>query len=388
MQTHPDIGDPDLLYLLGEILRPRLDAPQASALRLRLLRSGFPWQALVELSLAQGVLLPVIWALTTRALSPPIPRALARDRHVSVRLQQVYAVHLAHRRRQERQFGELLGIFAQAGISPLLLKGIRYLAEPTGDWREARTMGDFDMLVRADDAGRATAALMSAGYRQAESAAPYRAPHHLPPLDHPDHPMALELHVDALIPAAQFVLKSSQLWAVATRTELHGFHVLPPAWHALHGLLHHQLQDRGHALRKLCFKGLWEWSMLASDFTPDDWRAMRDHMNATGALDVLDSWSLLSNRLFGLEAPWLADVSVRARHHADLTLRRAFDPYWKRRTAQLADELRVSFARETLAAKYEVSAADVSLAHFGRNLMELAQRHRAGMLRRLTGCSR
>jgi hypothetical protein len=383
--THPDIADLDLLRVLGEILRPGPDETETSALRSRLLRPGFSWQALVDLALAQGVLLPLIQALSTRALSPPIPRSFTNDRHVSVRLQRVYSLHLDYRKRQQTQLQQLLEIFVQANIAPLLLKGVRYLAEPAGDWREARTMGDFDMLVHHDDAGRAQAALIDAGYRVAPSRAPYRAPHHLAPLEHPSHPMSLELHVEALIPTAQHLLSSRQVWALATRSDPEGFFVLPPAWHALHGLLHHQVQDRGHALRKLCVKGLWEWSMLASRFTPHDWNALRDHIAAAGALDVLDSWSVLAAWLLRLEAPWLPDASAEARRHAELMLRRAFDPYWLRRTGEVADQLRLSFARETLAAKYEVSPAEISLAHVGRNLVELAQRHQGGMLRRLTG---
>ena len=54
----------------------------------------------------------------------------------------------------------------------------------------------------------------------------------------------------------------------------------------------------------------------------------------------------------------------------------------------IADELKLSFAREALAARYDVSPAEISLAHVGRNLVELAKRHQGGMLRRLTGSGR
>lgn len=385
MQTHPDIADPDLLRLLGAILGPGTDTVQTSTLRLQLWRPGFPWQALVELALAQGVLLPLIRALNARALSLPIPRSFRHDSHVSLRLERVYSLHLAYRDRQVLQLQRLQDILEQAGVTALLLKGGRYLAEPAGDWREARTMGDFDLLIRPDEAAPAQAALAGAGYRPTSGPAPYRAPHHLAPLEHPDHPMSLELHVAALVPAAQHALSTGEVWALATRSAAGGFLVLPAAWHALHGLLHHQLQDRGHVLRKLCIKGLWEWSMLASTFTPEDWRALRGRMGAADALDMLDSWSLLAARLFALNAPGLADASAAAHRHADQTLRRALGPYWLRRTAQIADDVKLSFARETLAAKYKVSPTEVSLAHVGRNLVELARRHQGGVLRRLTG---
>lgn len=383
--TPPDIADLDMLRVLGEILRPGPDDVESSALRSRLWRPGFAWQALIDLALAQGVLLPFIQALSTRALAPPIPRSFTDDRHVSARLQRVYSVHVDFRKRQQTQLQQVLDVLAEANIVPLLLKGVRYLAEPAGDWRETRTMGDFDMLVRPDDAGRAEAALIDVGYRLTPSPAPYRSPHHLAPLTHPEHPMSLELHVEALNPAARRFMDTRHVWALATRSDNGTFVVLPPPWHALHGLLHHQVQDRGHALHKLCIKGLWEWSMLASRFTPDDWKTLRDHMRSAGAFDMLNSWSMLADWLFQLKAPWLPEGSAAARRHAERTLREAFGPYWRRRTAQIADELKVSFGRDTLAARYGLPAAEVSLAHVCRNLFELAKRHQGGLLRRLTG---
>jgi hypothetical protein len=275
------------------------------------------------------------------------------------------------------------------GIAPLILKGARYLVEPLGEWCEARPMGDFDILLRSGDIKKAWTALSSAGYRPASGEAPpYKAAHHLPPLAHPDHPQTVEIHVHALAPAAAGIMSTRQVWDNARRAECQACWVLPPVWHALHGLLHHQVQDRGHAQRKLCVKGLWEWSMLARGFGEHDWSAIRAHMRGAGALEMLDSWLLLSHRLFGLDVPWPSDISRAAAHHADATLRRAFRPYWVRRSAAIADELRVSFARPTLAAKYEIPLAQVSLAHAGRNLMELLQRHQGRIVQRLAKSGR
>jgi hypothetical protein len=387
--TPPDIRDSKLLRLLGEILRSDVDGSNTSGLRLQLMGSGFSWQALVDLALGQGVLLPLIFALTARMLSPPIPRSIKNDSHVSVRLERVYTIHLEYRKREKEQLEELLLVLERARVAPLILKGARYLVDPVGAWGEARAMGDFDLLVRRSDSERAHAALTAAGYRQMPgNAAPFESAHHLPPLEHPDHPMALEIHLDPLTPTAGKIMGTREVWAHASKAEAGAFFVLPPAWHAVHGLLHHQVQDRGHAQYKLCIKGLWEWSVLAHAFTDDDWRLVRTHMRAARALDILDSWSIQSHRLFGLEPPWLTEISATARRHADATLRRAFRPYWMRRAGQIADELKVSFARETLAAKYDVAPGHVSLEHAARNLMELVQRHHGNVLQRLTGYGR
>lgn len=384
--THPDIPDRALLGLLGEILRPVFTDRDTSALRLKMLRPGFAWQKIIVLAQDQGVLLPLIDALGARSLAPPIPRTRIPDGHVSVRLANVHAAHLAFRQRQLRQMEELLPILAHAGVTPVLLKGVRYLAAPLGGWSAARTMGDFDLLVPPDQALGAHEAIARAGYRQTRHVErPYLSPHHLPPLEHPDHPMPVELHVEALTAAAGATLSTNRIWQVAVKHETRPVLLLPPPWQALHGMLHHQVQDRGHHLRKLCIKGLWEWSMLARSFSGEDWKLLDEEVRETGAREILDSWSCLASHLFSLDAPWLADVSAAARAHAALTLDGAMKPYWMRRVAQIGDEVRTAFARETLAARYGLAPTDISLIHVGRYMAELGQRHQGGMLRRLTG---
>lgn len=387
MQTTPaDIQDSAQLRWLGDILRPDIDASVTSTLRLKLLRPGFSWQALVNLALEQGILLPLIFALTRRSLLPPIPRSIKCEKHVSVQLQGVYAVHLAYRQRERQQLEHLLQVLKRAQVVPLILKGARYLVNPVDEWCEARAMADFDILIQPGDVQSASTALAAAGYQQiSDQAAAYKSAHHLPPLKHPDHPKMLEIHVHPLTPAAAKMLSTRDVWDKAKRGHSQAFLVLPPVWHAVHGLLHHQVQDRGHAQRRLCIKGLWEWLMLARAFTEDDWKAVKAHMRTARALDILDSWLLQSHWLFGLEVPWASEISSAAKRHADSTLRRALWPYWMRRSGQIADELGMSFARPTLAAKYDIPPAHVSLAHVGRNLKELTQRHRGGVLQRLTG---
>lgn len=389
LTTPADIRDPALLALLGELLRPEIAPAAIGGLRLRLMQRGFSWQALVDLARGQGVLLPLTYALSERTLLPPVPRAIANaGNHVGVRLTEAYAQHLAYREADRRQLDDVLRILGERGTRPLLLKGARYLLAPIGPWCAARSMGDLDILVRPDEAGRAFAALKAEGYREMlDDSASYGPDYayHLPPLVHPDHALPVEIHVDALAAAGRRVTSTEQVWRHATRPDGASFLVLPPRWHALHGLLHHQIQDRGHRQRTLSIKALWEWAMLAHGFAGPDWEAIREQMRSAQALDVLDSWQLQAQRLFGITAPGDWEASAAARAHADATFRRALRPYWMRRGVTLADQLLASFARETLASKYDVPPSRVSLLHAGRNLMELLRRHRGTLLRRLSG---
>lgn len=63
----------------------------------------------------------------------------------------------------------------------------------------------------------------------------------------------------------------------------------------------------------------------------------------------------------------------------------ADQPYWLRRTRYIADQLKVSFARETLASKYGIPLSRVSFAHAARNMIDLLRRHRGRVLQRITG---
>ncbi len=388
LTTPATIRDSSLLSLLGDILRPDIDPATTGAMRLRLMRRGFSWQALVDLARGQDVLLPLIFSLNARGLLPPIPRSRGDSQnHVTVKLGNSYAQHLAWRQADKTQLEGILLVLAGAGIVPLILKGARYLVEPMASWCEARSMIDFDILVRPDDASRAVAALEQEGYRASPDDVIYgpKRSRHLPALEHPDQALSLEIHVNPLSPVGERIMSTQQVWARATKASKGPFLVLPNSWHALHGLLHHQIQDRGHLRRTLCVKALWEWTMLARDFTPDDWDEVRAQMRAAVASEVLDSWLVQSHRLFGLEPPFLPEISAAARAHADATFRLASRPYLIRRTRHVADQLRVSFARETLADKYAVPHSRVSLLHAGRNVIDLVRRHRGNILQRLTG---
>ncbi len=164
--TPADIRDGALLRLLGDILQPDMDPAATGAMRLRLMGRGFSWQALVDLARGQGVLLPMIFTLTTRGLLPPMPRVMKnREIHVTAKLGTLYQHHLARRRAETRQLEGVLQTFHNTGVVPLVLKGARYLVDPVGSWCEARAMADFDILVPARDAEVAFAALKARGYQ-------------------------------------------------------------------------------------------------------------------------------------------------------------------------------------------------------------------------------
>ncbi len=364
----PTIADEDLLALLGGVLASS-PTPEATAkLRLRSFQPGFSWQALVDLAVAHDVLPPLIFALKQRSLLPPVPATLrgeAWTSHVTCRLDAAYAQHVERQADITAQLIAALAALNAEGIVPVLLKGAVHLTMPQAEWHGARAMRDLDILVRADDARRANATLSSLGYRADLDPPPLDR--HLPELHLPNHAGAIEIHTEALSFPARHGFSTEEAFSRAELRSFAGadFQVLPPEWHLLHGVLHHQLADRGHARRMLAIKGLWEFARVGAEIPPTGWEAVIIHAKQRRIFDMLSSWTVQANRLFGF-AP--SDAALRhdaGRKHADATFRRARAAYGLRQALFLADKLGFAFAPKTLALRYGKGNVRAVLSHIG-----------------------
>lgn len=386
----PSISNLRLLSLLGNILAVQATPEDTAKLRLAFVDREFSWQRLADFAEAQGMIFPLIWSLSKRGLLLPVPakhRAQAHVDHPTAVLRSAYAHYLERRRKQREQLLAIISTLNAAGITPLLLKGARYLIDPKQAWREARDMRDLDILVREDDGQKALAALIRAGYRSEPDFFP--VDQHFPLLMLSGFPSAVELHTEALAYAARKILPTEAVWRHAIRGPAdHGeFYILSDEWHLLLGVLHHQVSDRGHARRLLALKGLWEFAALGEELPSPGWHAIAQHMAAQGQLDVLASFIAQAHRLFGLACPAEVAISSEARAHAKSTFTRASLPYSLRRGLFLADQLRFGFSRETMAVRYGSPEQAMSLSSLARHLAFLARYHRGRILGRITGRS-
>lgn len=384
----PRVSDPKLLALLADIVAAGPDARDVGKLRLRLIDAQFSWQALVDLAMGQGMLPPLIWGLRRRSLLLPVPRnphGVATDDNPTAVLERVRRQYLARLCEQRDQLLAVLGALNRANIVPLLLKGARYLVAPIASWCEARNMRDIDLLVRADDAPQAVKALASEGYlAETEFLSDDK---HLPGMWLPGRPSAVEIHTQALAFSARKILATDDVWRYAVSGSVDGgsFLVLPEEWHLLHGLLHHQISDRGHVRRLLAVKALWEFAALGAGLRHKGWRSIADHMTGRGCADVLGSFTIQAEQLFGLVYPESITISPAARAHAEQTFAHAARPDLLRRGYFLADQLRHAFARETMAVRYGLAESEVSAGTIRRHLSFLLRRYRGRMLRRISG---
>jgi hypothetical protein len=379
----PRVSDPRLLAFLADVLAVHSDASDAAKLRLRLIDRKFSWQALTDLATDQGVVLPMIWGLRRRALLLPVPKASDRasHQHPTAVLEGVYSQHLMRRHRQRDQLLAVIVALNRADIVPLLLKGARYLVAPIGPWCEARDMRDLDILVRQDEAQRAVDALAAESYMPAPEFGPIDQ--HLPEMMRAGEPSVVEIHTHALTFSARKILATDHVWrqSIPSSTESAAFRVLPQEWHLLHGLLNHQIADRGHARRLLAVKALWEFAALGAGLPEGAWRSIADHMAVRGQTDVIASFIVQAAQLFGLACPQAIAISPAARSHAAGTFAQAARAEWLRRGYFLADGLRHGFARETLTVRYgEVTAGTIA-----RHLRFLLRRYHGQVLRRLIG---
>jgi hypothetical protein len=377
----PTVTDQELLALLGSVLAVAPTAQSTSALRLSFFRPNFSWQALVDLAVAHEVLSPLIFSLNNRALLPPLPAKLteqARATHVTSRLASAYAEHLERQSDLRSQLIAAIAALNAENMVPVLLKGAVHLTMQRPAWHEARAMRDLDLLVPAKDAGRAHALLGARGYRTDPDPPPLDR--HLPELFMPGRAGTIEIHTEALSFTARYALTTDEVLRLAEEQNFGGtrFKMLPPQWHALHGLLHHQLSDRGHARRMLAIKGLWEFARVGAELSPQAWDTIVAHAEQRKFFDMLSSWTVQAKRLFGLEAPVALLRRSVGRKHADATFKRARMPHGARQALFAADKLKFAFTPRTLALRYgESSAVAAALRHIGflwSHRRQLAQR--------------
>lgn len=118
-----------------------------------------------------------------------------------------------------------VGNLQETGIECTVLKGIsyasRYYPRP-----HLRMMGDVDLLMGADDLGRAESVLLANGFELPDYAPPetWHRHHHGPPLKHSESGMIVELHSRVLPPSSAAAAES--ILSIETIEERRSRHVV------------------------------------------------------------------------------------------------------------------------------------------------------------------
>lgn len=175
---------------------------------------------------------------------PPARRQLAAAQGVAAANQAALRFEIARVR----------AALAGRGFPVALLKGGAYLAAGLAAAR-GRVAVDLDLLVPRSHLGEAERALLEAGWRLKPTDAYddhyYRAwMHELPPFEHPEREMSLDLHHTIFPPVSGMRISGAELLAHARPLE-GGLCILQPADLVLHAALHLFGEDTAGRLRDL-----------------------------------------------------------------------------------------------------------------------------------------
>ncbi|HQT64793.1 MAG: hypothetical protein B7Z75_06505 [Acidocella sp. 20-57-95] len=386
----PRIADRNLLKLLGTILKINTSFEDAVALRSVCLKSGFAWQELVEFASRQDLLPPLIWSLKKHSLLIPPPKTLSAERRssfITTRLTEEFNTHLARQHDLREQLLNCISALNQVGITPLLLKGARYLLAPETSWEAARPMRDMDLLIPPTHAAAAVTALVNIGYIANEPT--NLRSHHLPELHKPGRHGMIELHTEPLALLSLNLMPTEFVWQVAEPAAMPSAReaalVLPPIWQALHAMLHHQVSDNGFNLHTLALKSLWEFSSLAATFNVAEWTKLIEQTRAVGSDIVFASWCLQARDIYGLALPPSLPLPETAHHQVHGCFAEAGQPEIIRRVRFILRQLRRGFSAEVMAVRYAVPPHKVGISLRLQHLWFLLKRYRSTLNIRLSG---
>jgi len=213
--------------LLLDVLREPIVALDASA---------SDWDGFVRVARSNRLLAPLGARLADSGVLDRVPSAV-RSHFDS---EQALAAHCAQMaRRVVDDLGRTLG---GHGFPLVLLKGAAYLTQGLAVAR-GRQFSDVDLLVPRAHLDEAERLLREAGWRFGELDAYderyYREwSHELPPLQHPQYPLQLDLHHSILPPTGRVRPDDAALFAAAVPVHGTRFHVLSPGDQFLHTCAH------------------------------------------------------------------------------------------------------------------------------------------------------
>ena len=298
-------SDPAALSRLGQYrLLAMLLAPGdavSPALRSRVSDPDLDWQSLCYTASQQLVTPALAGSLARRGLLGCLP-AEARD--------YLEAVRYLNQERNRQFQGELERVAARLnglGIEPLLLKGgIALLADQypgAGD----RVLGDLDFIVPASQFEAVYAALEEIGYATGPIPAwqDQSLHHHGWPLFHPTLPVKLEVHRRILLNERDSDRLMAQVCRETVMLPGNGSRVqIPdPASRLLHNFVHAQINDRLHAMQRICLRQLLEFVSLRAYFGNRlDWPALWQRVPARQQR-AFAHYLLVGEELFGQAWP-------------------------------------------------------------------------------------
>jgi len=226
--------------------------------------SSINWEQTYGIASIWG-LAPLLNRVLSRGLSPDIPQDFLNKTKLA------YLRTFITNETNYKRLSEILKIFNESGIEPVLLKGIhlaRFVYQDIG----LRTMGDIDILVKKEDLQEAERLLLERGFKHltvTNTVQWYKKNHFHIPFSHPDSIRHLEVHWSIVPPHSPFDIDIDELWQRARTVDV--------------GVARARILSPEHTLLHICF------------------HAAHDDMFRCGLRPFIDISEIISNHAEGID---------------------------------------------------------------------------------------
>jgi hypothetical protein len=259
------------------------------------------WEGIIALASQQLVTPTLHQALHDKGLLGALPEEV-RDY-----LEAVHTLNGARNRRIADQTAEITAALNEAGIEPILLKGVAHLFAGLYGDPAARVIGDIDLLVSSERIDSAVAALAGIGYRVGDvEGMSFAEHHHHPPLVRADAITFVELHTEPLYQAFGRLMSAADIMAAARPVAIADQRArLPSTQHQLVlNIAHTQLSDRHFWSGRASLRGLMDLVLLrARAVDAVVWQDILDAFERSGHGNACRTYLMLAERLLGQAAP-------------------------------------------------------------------------------------
>ena len=261
----------------------------------------FSWESLIEIASFHYVTPTVGWCLGDEAHVP-----------ADVREYFTAAATLNGRRNalMQASLARATGLLNAIDIAPMLLKGAAHLAEGLYPDPSLRLLGDLDILIPADRATHAQAALKTGGFAGKPSdIVPGPQHHHLPILHDSETGVGIELHTDVVSQSPDAVISTAWFCESARPAVFRGQRILlpEPTRNAGHIIFHSEIFHVNHKLKKVQLRHLLDLALMQRQHADEiDWEMLDGRFSAAGLGQMLATYLGFSEELFGRPAPKLS----------------------------------------------------------------------------------
>lgn len=264
---------------------------------------GISWELLVEASSYHRVTPALAWCLKDRTDIPDEVR------------EYFAAILSLNAERNEVLRSALLRVVSACNaisIEPVPLKGAARLIEGTYPAQSLRFQGDIDVLIPADRAAQAFAAVRAIGFRESADNPPLPPGHnHLPMLHDQERGGGVELHTDVLTGTSGEIVDTAWFLAGTRACPLDGARIrLADATRSVaHIIAHDQLFHGGYTgnrAGKFDLRQLLDVALIrAHHDAAIDWQELDHRFSRAGFPQLLPTYLSFGEELFGQPAPRL-----------------------------------------------------------------------------------